>query len=139
MAHLGSLPTSWILVYPFKWDTTAAPHAFNAPFTVYHTNGWHAIKISFCECGGPAGGYLYSNQLLRSLWFPVSLARPRTAFTFAVLTHFHHLTLQGKTTAWDFYNSLLHETDNTGLDFPPVGELSVTHITKLIDTIEKVQ
>jgi hypothetical protein len=98
-----------------------APHTFDTPLTVYHTNGAHAVKVSFCKCGGPPGGYLYPNQLLRSFWFPASLTRPRTAFTFAVLTHFHHLTLQGKPTAWDFYNSLVHETDNTGLHPPPVS------------------
>lgn len=43
------------------------------------------------------------------------MAQPRTAFTFAVLDQFHQLTLQGKTTAWDFYNALAHVTDNTGL------------------------
>ncbi|KIM72767.1 hypothetical protein PILCRDRAFT_15828 [Piloderma croceum F 1598] len=43
----------------------------------------------------------------------------QTAFTFAVLKQFHHLTLQGKTTAYDFHNSLVHATDNTGLKPPP--------------------
>ena len=97
-----------------------APQTFEAPLTVYHTNGAHSIKVSYCQCNQPPGGYLFANQLLRSSWFPASLNRPRTAFTFAMLKHFHHLTLQGKTTAYDFYHSLVHETDNTGLDPPPV-------------------
>jgi hypothetical protein len=99
----------------------SAPVAFEAPLTVYHTNGAHSVRVLYCGCGEPVGGYLYPNQLLRSSWFPASLTRPRTAFTFAVLKHFHHLTLQGKTTAYDFYNSLVHETDNTGINPPPVG------------------
>jgi hypothetical protein len=98
-----------------------SPVTFEAPLTVYHTNGAHFVKVSYCQCGGPAGGYLYPTQLLRATWFPASLTRPRTVFTFAVLKHFHHLTLQGKTTAYDFYNSLVHETDNTGIKPPPVS------------------
>ena len=101
----------------------AAPCAFDAPLVVYHTNGAHSVNVSYCQCNEPAGGYLFANQLLRSAWFPASLTRPRTAFTFAVLKHFHHLTLQGKTTAYDFYNSLVHETDNTGLKPPRVSFL----------------
>jgi hypothetical protein len=97
------------------------PVTFTTPLTVYHTNGAHLVKVSYCQYGGPAGGYLYPNQLLRSLWFPASLTCPRTAFTFVVLKHFHHLTLQGKTTAYNFYNSLVHETDNTGINPPPVS------------------
>jgi CxC2 like cysteine cluster associated with KDZ transposases len=107
----------------------AAPCAFNAPLVVYHTNGAHLVNISYCQCNEPASGYLFANQLLRSAWFPASLTRPRTMFTFAVLKHFHHLTLQGKTTAYDFYNSLVHETDNTGLKPPRVNLLlSLLHV-----------
>lgn len=47
--------------------------------------------------------------------------QPQTAFTFKVLELFHHLTLQGKTTAWDFYSAILHVTDNTGLNPPLVS------------------
>ena len=99
----------------------ATPRTFETPLTVYHTNGAHLVNVSYCECNEPAGSYLFANQLLRSSWFPASLTRPRTAFTFAVLKQFHHLTLQGKTTAYDFYNSLVHATDNTGLNPPPVS------------------
>jgi hypothetical protein len=85
------------------------PVTFKTPLTIYHMNGAHLVKVSYCQCGGPAGGHLYLNQLLQSTWFPASLTCPRTAFTFAILKHFHHLTLQGKTTAYDFYNLLVHE------------------------------
>ncbi|TDL13451.1 hypothetical protein BD410DRAFT_735374, partial [Rickenella mellea] len=40
--------------------------------------------------------------------------RPKTAFTFAVLDRFIHLTTQSKINIYDFYMSLVHETDNTG-------------------------
>lgn len=64
---------------------------------------------------------MYGTQLMRAKWFPATIDRPRTAFTFDVLNHFHHLTLQGKTTPWDFYNAIVHETDNTGLATPEVS------------------
>lgn len=60
------------------------------------------------------------------------MTRPRTAFTFEVLNHFHHLTLQGKTTAWDFYNALVHETDNSGLSSPSVGCLALFSGVRLL-------
>jgi hypothetical protein len=82
---------------------------FKSPLVVYHTNSAHLIKVSYCQCGGPAGGYLFPNQLLQS-WFPASLTHLQTTFTFALLKHFHHLTLQGKTTTYDFYNSLVRRT-----------------------------
>jgi hypothetical protein len=110
------------------------PVTFETPLIVYHTNGAHFVKVSFCQCGGPAGGYLYPNQLLRSSWFPASLTRPKTVFTFAVLKHFHHLTLQGKTTAYDFYNSLVHETDNTGTKPPPVSTCLIVTLNILMHT-----
>ena len=62
-----------------------APRHFDTPLTVYHTNGAHMVKVSFCECNEPPGGYLFANHLLRTSWFPASLTLPRTAFTFAVL------------------------------------------------------
>jgi hypothetical protein len=46
---------------------------------------------------------------------PASLDRPKSAFTFDVLDTFQLLTLQGKTSAYDYYYSLAHKTDNTGL------------------------
>lgn len=61
---------------------------------------------------------------MRSRWYPSTMARTRTSFTFEVLENFHHLTLQGKATAWDFYQALVHRSDNTGLHEPRVSVLS---------------
>jgi len=46
---------------------------------------------------------------------PASIDHPKSAFTFDVLDTFHLLTLQGKTSAYDYYYSLAHKSDNTGL------------------------
>lgn len=98
----------------------SSPHNWTQPIIVFYTNSMHQVSVSFCECSKPEGGYLFGIQLLRASLFPTTIAQPRTAFTFEVLESFHHLTLQGKTTAWDSYNAILHTTDNTGLNAPPV-------------------
>jgi hypothetical protein len=99
---------------------------------VVHTNGIHLINLSFCECPGAAEKDI---QLLCASWFPATLTRPCTAFTFDLLDSFHLLTLQSKTSAFDYYMSLEHKTDNTGVDgmhvcyyFFLVGSLSLTFI-----------
>lgn len=54
-------------------------------------------------------------QLLREGWFPATLSRPQTVFTFECLEFFHELTLQGKTSLYDFYHTLIRRSDNAGL------------------------
>ena len=81
-------------------------------FTVVDTSGIHTLRVRFCEC---IGAPVTRQQLLACSWFPASLDRPHTAFTFDVLETFQLLNLQGKVTAYDFYYSLDHKTDNTGV------------------------
>ena len=81
------------------------PHPENPikDFTVVDVSGIHTITLRFCACpGAPHARY----QLLQSSWFPSSLDRPHTAFTFDVLDTFQLLNLQGKLSAYDFYYSL---------------------------------
>ena len=99
----------------------ALPQQYGHLLTVLHINGFHQLRVNYCQCSGPPGGHYPGTQLLRSSLFPATVAQPRTAFTFDVLELFHHQTLQGKTTAWDFYNALAHFTDNTGLHTPSVS------------------
>ncbi|KAH7904228.1 hypothetical protein BJ138DRAFT_964691, partial [Hygrophoropsis aurantiaca] len=51
------------------------------PLTVVHTNGVHAVRVSFCRCGHAPSGHYYSTQLLRVRWFPATMLRPATVFT----------------------------------------------------------
>ena len=80
-------------------------------FTVVDVSGIHTVNLHFCGCVGAPHHCL---QLLAASWFPASLDRPQTAFTFDVLDTFQLINLQGKTSAYDFYYSLDHKTDNTG-------------------------
>ncbi len=70
-------------------------------------NGFHTITVCYCNCSGVSKG----NQLLQSRILPVSMTGPRSAFTFNAV-EFHELTLQGKTTAYNFYRALERRTDN---------------------------
>jgi hypothetical protein len=82
---------------------------------VLHTNGFHKIRVVFCGCSSDQSTLLHRNQLLRSQLFPASPEIPKTAFTFQMLDLFCHLSTQGKLTTYDYYYSLLHLTDNTGV------------------------
>jgi len=93
-------------------DLCQFPSADTVDFTVIDTSGVHNVTVSFCECLGAVHRRF---QLLRASWMPASLDRPKSAFTFDVLDTFHLLTLQGKISAYDYYYSLAHKSDNTGL------------------------
>lgn len=90
--------------------------AANAAFRVFHSNGIHHVAIDQCRCYGVD---LYQ-QLLRIGWWPGTPLEPKSAATFEVLNHFHILNLQGKVTGYSFYQALEYQTDNTGLEPPPV-------------------
>ncbi len=52
--------------------------------------------------------------------FPTTAERPNTVVTFDALKFFHLLTLQAKTTFYDFYETLAKRIDNSGLRDHPV-------------------
>src|SRR6202050_3996567 len=61
------------------------------------------------------------------------VTRPKTVFTFDILETFHELSLQGKTTTYDFYHSVIRRTDNLQLGKPIVGySLTVSNTLLLI-------
>ncbi|TEB28142.1 hypothetical protein FA13DRAFT_1794138 [Coprinellus micaceus] len=77
---------------------------------VIHTAGVFKIYTQYCDCEKNRGKPRYI-QLLRSRLFPSSLDRTRTVFTFEVLDMFQELNTQGKTTVYDYYHTLLRQTD----------------------------
>lgn len=76
-------------------------------------NGYHLVNINWCGCDKTLR-HSHHLQLLRSKWYPATLDRPRTAFSFDILDTFHKLTLQGKFNLFDFYLGILQKTDNCG-------------------------
>ncbi|KAI0671900.1 hypothetical protein C8Q78DRAFT_972892, partial [Trametes maxima] len=88
---------------------------------VFHVNGYHTVNIRPCGCltnissnSPPAW-----RQFLRADWFPATQKRPVMAFTIEVLKLFHELNLKAKTNAYDFYQTLLRRTDNSGVTKHP--------------------
>ena len=81
---------------------------------MFHSNGLHVADVRYCDCGHVPDGCRRHTQLLRAGLFPASIDRPRTAFSFEVLNLFDKLTLQGKTTLFDFHRALVQMTDNIG-------------------------
>lgn len=89
-------------------------------FNVIDVTGFHLLAIDFCDCR--RDGILHRRtQLLHAGWFPATFNRPQTVFTFNILSMFHELTLQGKTTVYDFYYAIVHLNDNAGLGSQPVS------------------
>src|ERR1700741_3181116 len=91
-----------------------SPGALQTNFTVVDVSGIHQINLRYCECHHVVGGSRSHIQLLRARWYPSTVVYPRNAFTFDLLDTFHLLTLQGKISAYDFYNALHHKSDNIG-------------------------
>jgi hypothetical protein len=74
-------------------------------FMVFDTTGVHCVAVDFCNCTETV--FHRRTQLLRARWFPATVNRPKTVFTFDALWTFHKHFLQGKTTAFDFYHTIL--------------------------------
>lgn len=112
----------------------------NAPaysIAVIATNGLHRVHVRWCTCSQSLGkASEHWVQLMRMRWFPASHARPRTVVTFDCLDTFHKLTLQGKLTGYDYYQSLLHLTDNADLDPPRVSRIPINTRLVLIYIVE---
>ncbi|KAG1901642.1 uncharacterized protein F5891DRAFT_1128056 [Suillus fuscotomentosus] len=86
--------------------------AFHDDFIVIDTHGIHEVGLYFCGCEHEASHY---KQLLQARLFPATATDPRTAATFAVLKFFHLLSFESKVSAYKFYHSLAHQSDNTGI------------------------
>ena len=55
-------------------------------------------------------------QLMDLRWFPATLFRPSTSFTFRFLDFFRALQDRSKCTSYDFYHTVLQCTDSAGLE-----------------------
>jgi hypothetical protein len=85
------------------------PKSEGRPTVIVHTNGIHHTQIEYCHCSTAPTEAL---QLTSSGFFPATMDRPETAFTFALLKNFHVHTLTSKKSAYDFVSALQKLTDN---------------------------
>lgn len=85
-------------------------HGVGNVVTAFHTNGWHRIRVCYCGCSNTPKPH----QLLRASLYPATTVSPKTVFTIDFLNTFHLLTLQGKLSLYDYYETVLRLTDNMG-------------------------
>jgi hypothetical protein len=95
-------------------------------------NEFHHIAVDFCQCRLSNSTHRWE-QLLLYGWFPSTPDNPQSAVTIPALKLFHAVSLQGKTTAYHFFNALAKITDNTGSRAFKVralfsSDLSCTHL-----------
>ncbi|KAF7331971.1 CxC2 domain-containing protein [Mycena kentingensis (nom. inval.)] len=92
------------------------PRSARDDFVVLDRNGIHKPAIDFCGCYHTTEAP--HMQLLKAGLYPATLDSPRTCATLACLDFFQILSLQGKTTAYDFYASLETLTNAVGVKPP---------------------
>ncbi|KAJ6582407.1 hypothetical protein B0H19DRAFT_928123, partial [Mycena capillaripes] len=82
-------------------------------FVIINSHTIDEVALDFCNCSRAKPRHI---QLLRMRLYPTTGTNPRSAATFAVLDRFDKMCLESKCSAYEFYNSLARETDNTGLE-----------------------
>ncbi|KZT31902.1 hypothetical protein SISSUDRAFT_994602, partial [Sistotremastrum suecicum HHB10207 ss-3] len=97
----------------------SGPQDGHRKFVAVDITGIHRIAVSFCGCGDPNSGSLRRIQLLRAGFYPATPNEPRTLFTQTFLETFHVLTLQGKTSMYNFYHAIARKTDNMEIEDLP--------------------
>ena len=80
-------------------------------------SGVHQLRINWCQCKTAAEPHI---QLLRNRFFPASMKRPSTAFTFSLLDHFHIDSVECKTSASSFFSKLRRLTNSSSPHSVPV-------------------
>ncbi|KAJ7434289.1 hypothetical protein FB451DRAFT_1468738 [Mycena latifolia] len=89
-------------------------------FCIVDNNAIHEVAVDFCTCGMVPPRTV---QLLQVRLYPATSLRPRSAATFRVLRKFHMLSFESKCSAYEFYNALARNTNNTG-NFQPQNRYS---------------
>ncbi|KAJ6609627.1 hypothetical protein B0H10DRAFT_2297035 [Mycena sp. CBHHK59/15] len=82
-------------------------------FVIVNSHTIDEAGLDYCNCGQSKPRPI---QLLRMRLYPATGTNPRSAATFAALDRFDLMCLESKCSAYEFYNSLARETDNTGLE-----------------------
>ncbi|KAM6504124.1 hypothetical protein JOM56_001067 [Amanita muscaria] len=90
--------------------------AFNNEFVIIDSHGIHSVCLQYCNCHRAVSRLV---QLLRLRLFPATVVDPKTAATFCLLEAFQLLSFTSKVSAFEFYQSISRQSDNTGTCSPP--------------------
>ena len=80
-------------------------------FVVIDTSGVHEVGLDYCGCKAD----IEATQLLLFRLYPATVHSPNTAVTFRCLRHFQLLSFESKCSAYEYFQTLVRESDNTGL------------------------
>jgi hypothetical protein len=112
------------LGHPIGEECPLRSPASGDAFIVIDSHGVHEVGLDFCGCG--IHGTMVQ-QLLRRRLYPATISNPTTAATFRALRHFQLLSFESKCSAHQYFQTLLRESDNTGLR--PIKVCSETAFT----------
>ncbi|KAG1789189.1 uncharacterized protein HD556DRAFT_1433840 [Suillus plorans] len=96
-------------------------------FIVLDVHGVHLVAVNFCKCKTAQS---LTTQLLRIRWFPATSVNPKTAATFRLLHHFHILSFESKTSAFEYWQTLSRLSDNSGINPPKDRYVSLLRMIK---------
>ncbi|KAF9488081.1 hypothetical protein BDN71DRAFT_1403806, partial [Pleurotus eryngii] len=112
---LQSLRLRLQLCHPFEDGCVRPTPSFSDVFTVITSHCLVPVSVNYCRC---MTAVLHNLQLLRFGLFPAMTTDPQTAATFKVLRLFQILTFSFKVSGYEFYQSLVQLTNNTGGPVP---------------------
>ncbi|KAI6018931.1 hypothetical protein BKA83DRAFT_4464834 [Pisolithus microcarpus] len=97
---------------------------FNDDFTVIDSHGIHAVAVDYCDCESAKS---LVQQLLQVSWFPAMVVNPHSVTTFHLLQEFQLLSFELKVSAYEFYQSLAHNSnDNSVSDIKVNGYMQIS-------------
>ena len=95
---------------------------------IVDTSGVHQLHIGWCRFKTAAEPHI---QLLRNWFFPASVKRPSTTFTFSLLDYFYIDSVERKTSASSFFSKLCRLTNNYSPHSVPVCFRTSPALSKL--------
>ena len=98
-----------------------ATNSTSTAFVILHTNGVHHCKVEYCQC---LGARPRTSQLMRADYFPATLERTETAFTFEILDDYILDSEISKKSAQDFLRRIVRRTCGA---FPADVKVRVLH------------
>ncbi|KAI0757483.1 hypothetical protein C8Q80DRAFT_1092841, partial [Daedaleopsis nitida] len=96
------------------------PASTTRRLVICDSTGIYSHTVRFCKCLDQDTQLTAEwHQLMRLGWFPATMNRPATVFTFCKLKMFQELSFQGKTNLYDYWKTIERITDNSGgVDVP---------------------